>query len=57
MALVLCVSSQTVFGPVGNSVAVPVLQAAGHEVMQLPTVLLSNHPGHGKPIGQATPAA
>ena len=56
MALVLCISSQTVYGPVGNSAAVPALQAEGHEVMQIPTVILSNHPGHGKPAGQSTPA-
>jgi pyridoxine kinase len=54
MARVLCISSQTVFGPVGNSAAAPALQASGHEVMQIPTVLLSNHPGLGKPAGQAT---
>jgi pyridoxine kinase len=54
MARVLCISSQTVFGPVGNSAAVPALQATGHEVMQIPTILLSNHPGLGKPAGQAT---
>ncbi len=57
MARVLSISSQTVFGPVGNSAAVPALQAAGHEVLQVPTVLLSNHPGLGKPAGQSTPAA
>jgi pyridoxine kinase len=56
MAKVLCISSQTVYGPVGNSAAVPALQAAGHEVMQIPTVILSNHPGHGKPAGQPTSA-
>jgi pyridoxine kinase len=56
MARVFCISSQTVFGPVGNSAAAPALQAAGHQVMQFPTVLLSNHPGLGKPVGQATPA-
>ena len=57
MAKVLCISSQTVFGPVGNSAAVPAVQATGHEVLQLPTVVLSNHPGLGRPAGQATPAA
>jgi pyridoxine kinase len=57
MARVLCISSQTVFGPVGNSAAVPALQASGHEVMQIPTVLLSNHPGLGKPAGNATSVA
>jgi pyridoxine kinase len=54
MARVLCISSQTVYGPVGNSAAAPALQAAGHEVMQIPTVLLSNHPGLGNPVGQST---
>lgn len=54
MARVLCISSQTVYGPVGNSAAAPALQASGHEVMQIPTVMLSNHPGLGKPAGQAT---
>jgi pyridoxine kinase len=57
MAKVLCISSQTVYGPVGNSAAVPALQASGHEVMQIPTVLLSNHPGLGKPAGNATSVA
>ena len=56
MGRVLCISSQTVYGPVGNSAAVPALQAGGHEVMQIPTVVLSNHPGHGTPAGQATSA-
>ncbi len=57
MAKVLSISSQTVYGPVGNSAAVPAMQALGHEVMQIPTVLLSNHPGLGVPVGQATLAA
>lgn len=48
---ILAISSQTVFGPVGNSVIAPTLQRLGHEVLQLPTVVLSNHPGHGKPEG------
>lgn len=56
MARVLCISSQTVYGPVGNSAAVPALQAEGHEVLQIPTVILSNHPGLGKPAGQSTSA-
>jgi pyridoxine kinase len=54
MARVLSISSQTVYGPVGNSAAVPALQAMGHEVMALPTILLSNHPGHGTPATQVT---
>jgi len=53
---VLSVSSQVVWGPVGNSAAVPALQAAGHEVLSLPTITLSNHPGHGPPAGFRTSA-
>lgn len=53
---VLAISSQVVWGPVGNSAAVPALQAKGHEVLALPTVMLSNHPGHGPPVGLRTPA-
>ena len=56
MAKVFAISSQTIFGPVGNSAAVPALQAEGHEVLALPTILLSFHPGHGAPSGQRTPA-
>ncbi len=52
MARVLAISSQVVFGPVGNSAAVPALLEQGHDVMQLPTVLLSHHPGHGPPAVQ-----
>ena len=53
---VLAVSSQVVWGPVGNSAAVPALQARGHEVLALPTITLSNHPGHGQPAGFRTHA-
>ncbi|MCA3573260.1 MAG: bifunctional hydroxymethylpyrimidine kinase/phosphomethylpyrimidine kinase [Aestuariivirga sp.] len=53
---VLAVSSQVVWGPVGNSAAVPALQARGHEVLALPTIILSNHPGHGQPAGFRTSA-
>ncbi len=54
MARILSISSQVVYGPVGNTAAVPAMQALGHEVMQIPTILLSHHPGHGKPDGRAT---
>jgi pyridoxine kinase len=50
----LSISSQVVWGPVGNSAAVPALQALGHEVLSLPTITLSNHPGHGQPAGFST---
>jgi pyridoxine kinase len=54
MARILAISSQTIFGPVGNSAAVPALQEHGHEVLALPTTLLSNHPGLSRPAGRAT---
>lgn len=54
MARVLAISSQVVYGPVGLNCIVPALQAQGHEVLAIPTILLSNHPGHGQPEGRAT---
>ena len=51
---ILSISSQVVWGPVGNSAAVPALQAKGYEVLALPTITLSNHPGHGAPAGFRT---
>ena len=53
---ILSVSSQVVWGPVGNTAAVPAFQAQGHEVLALPTIILSNHPGHGAPAGFRTQA-
>jgi pyridoxine kinase len=56
MAKVLSLSSQVVWGPVGNTAAVPAMQERGHEVLQVPTILLSHHPGHGAPALQRTGA-
>jgi pyridoxine kinase len=52
---VLSISSQVAYGPVGNSASVPALQAAGFNVLQIPTIILSNHPGLGKPSGVKLP--
>lgn len=46
MGRVLAISSQVVRGHVGLSATVPALQRLGHETWALPTVVLSNHPGH-----------
>jgi pyridoxine kinase len=57
MARVLVISSQVARGHVGLAAIVPALQGLGHEVIALPTVLLSNHPGHGTVAGeQVAPA-
>lgn len=53
---VLTISSQVAAGPVGNSAIVPALLALGVTPIALPTIMLSNHPGHGKPEGIAVPA-
>jgi pyridoxine kinase len=57
MAKVLSISSQVVYGHVGNSAAAFVLQRMGHGTLSLPTVLLSNRPGYkalaGEPIDPA----
>lgn len=47
MAKVLSISSQVVYGHVGNSTAAFVLQRMGHDVLSLPTIILSNRPGYG----------
>lgn len=58
MAYVLALSSQVARGHVGLSAVVPALQRLGHEVWPLPTILLSNHPGHAHAAGlRVDPAA
>ncbi|MDX2158719.1 MAG: pyridoxal kinase [Hyphomicrobiaceae bacterium] len=52
MARILAISSQVARGAIGLSAIVPALQALGHEVVALPTILLSNHPGHTRFAGE-----
>lgn len=52
---VLALSSWVATGHVGLSAAAPVLQALGHRVTQLPTVILSNHPGFAHVSGAQVP--
>lgn len=46
MARILAISSFVAHGHVGLSAMVPVLQGLGHDVMSVPTVVLSNHYGY-----------
>lgn len=55
MARILAMSSQVAHGAIGLSAVVPALQALGHEVIALPTILLSNHPGHARFAGERVP--
>lgn len=54
---VLSIQSDVVRGHVGNGAARFALQRLGLDVWAVPTVLLSNHPGHGAFRGEATSAA
>jgi pyridoxine kinase len=53
---ILSIQSAVAYGHVGNAVAVPALQALGHEVWRVDTVAFSNHPGHGQLTGDVRPA-
>lgn len=54
---VLSIQSEVVSGYVGNTAARFALQRMGIDVLALPTVLFSNHPGHGGFRGQAVSAS
>jgi pyridoxine kinase len=51
MARILALSSHVAFGSVGLAAIVPALHWLGHEIIGMPTVLLSNHPGHPRFAG------
>src|SRR5262245_28743277 len=57
MTAILSIQSQVTYGHVGNSAAAFALQRLGHDVLPVPTVLFSNHPGHGGKRGKAVAAA
>lgn len=50
---VLSLSSQVAMGHVGNSATAFALRRLGHVVWDVPTTVLSFHPGHGRPEGKA----
>lgn len=47
MKRILSIQSFVAYGTVGNSIAAFALQRLGFEVIAVPTVFFSNHPGHG----------
>lgn len=55
MSTVLCFSSQVARGYVGGSATRIALERQGHECWMLPTVVLSNHPGHPRFAGEQVP--
>ncbi|NRB01810.1 MAG: bifunctional hydroxymethylpyrimidine kinase/phosphomethylpyrimidine kinase [Rhodobacteraceae bacterium] len=57
MAHIVGLSSWVAHGHVGLSASAPVLQRLGHSVTQLPTVLLSNHPGWPHVAGAPVPVS
>lgn len=56
MGRILSISSLVSRGRVGNSIAVPVLEAFGHEVWSVPTIQLSTRPRLGTVVRQDVPA-
>ena len=52
MPKILSLSSQVVYGHVGNSVNTFVFQRFGYETLALPTILLSNHKGYPSFAGE-----
>lgn len=56
MAKVVALSSLVARGHVGLSAMTPALQRLGHDVIGLPTVLLSFHPGHQGAVKTDVPA-
>lgn len=57
MLNVLVISSMVARGHVGLSAAVPVLNGLGAEAIAVPTILLSNHPGHARFAGMNMPVS
>jgi pyridoxine kinase len=55
--MILSIQSAVVYGHVGNSAAVFLLQRLGFEVWPLDTVVLSNHPAYPTVRGRVVPAA
>lgn len=53
---ILSIHSYVASGQVGNAVATFVFQRAGHQVVAVPTVIYSNHPGHPRHTGRRLPA-
>ncbi len=56
MTQALSISSHVAYGPVGNSAAVPAMELLGLMVHAVPTIVLSCHPGLGRPAGLRVPA-
>lgn len=53
--MIISIQSQVVHGKVGNSAAMPALQAHGLTVAAVPTTLLSNHPHYPTMRGRVLP--